>query len=76
MKNETISLEPESAPERLRAAIRRAGLHHYEVANRVGIHSTRLSQILTGRIVPKQPERDALAKAVDVAASDIWRDAP
>ena len=64
----------ETDTERLELAIRRAGLHKYQAANRADMNATILSQILNGSRLPSRAECDALAEATGLAVMKLFPD--
>jgi transcriptional regulator with XRE-family HTH domain len=60
----------------LKVAILRSGKKAYEIAQKLGWHPTRLSQILSGVYIPTSDERDRLAEVVGVPVEDVFLSNP
>ena len=56
----------------LKVAILRSGKKAYEIAQKLGWHPSRISQIHSGIYTPTSDERDRLAEVVGVTAEDIF----
>ena len=56
----------------LRDAIFRSGKRQIEIADRVGIHESRLSKILHGRAEPTDAEMKAIAKVLKQAPEALF----
>lgn len=58
--------ESKSFPERLKVAIEMSGMSRGEISDKSNIGQGRLSQYISGKIIPRQDSIDALAKVLNV----------
>lgn len=58
----------------LKLAILESGRAAYELASAIGISESRLSRIVTGRIVPTPAEKRAIAAALGVGEDLLFGD--
>lgn len=70
-------VSPVNGPRRnaaLRDAIFRSGLRQNDVARKAGINRSILSQIINGRTVATEAEREAIADAVGLPVERLFAD--
>ena len=60
----------EKFPERLREALRKNNIRQVDLANKLGIEKSTISNYLSGRYEPRPATRKAIADALGV--SDAW----
>jgi len=56
----------------LKINIMKSGKYGYQIAQEVGWHPTKLSQIISGVYTPDQKEKERLAIAIGVPVADIF----
>ncbi len=56
----------------LKINILKSGKYGYQIAQALGWHPTKLSQIVSGVYSPDKEEKEALAIAIGVAVADIF----
>lgn len=56
----------------LKMAIFKSGKTQWDIAERAGMHETRLSKIVRGRMQPNGDEKKALAKALKKTVHDLF----
>ncbi|MCH7650112.1 MAG: helix-turn-helix transcriptional regulator [Nitrospinae bacterium] len=56
----------------LKISILKSGKYAYQVAQELGWHPTKLSQIISGVYIPDQEEKELLANAIGVPVAEIF----
>ena len=56
----------------LKKAIIDAAIPQYEIARQTNISETRLSRLVTGRAIPTDEEKTALARTLGAASNDLF----
>ncbi len=57
-----------------RAALRRRGMHQFELANALGVTETLVSRLACGRVTPDDAMKKRIARELRVSVADLFRE--
>lgn len=57
---------------RLREVLKIQGLSQMELARRTGMHSSTVSLLVSGRMIPSEVQKQRISEALDMGIGEIW----